>query len=88
MSPKAVKRSQKILADKSRYIPKVMDFSMSIDNSTKNQTYNTPSVINFYLLNEQLKEMNKLGLEKVVEMSKKKAELVYGWATSLTYLLL
>lgn len=85
MSPKAIKRAEKI-AKSDRYIPEVMSWMLAIDNSRKNQTYNTPSISTLFLLNEQLKLMNKLGYEKVVEMANKKAELVYGWAESKDYL--
>lgn len=86
MSPKAVERALKIEKDKTRYIPGIMKWSYAIDNSTKNQTYNTPSVSNLFLVNEQLKVMNKSGYDGVIKEAEKKAKLLYGWAESKSYL--
>ena len=85
MSPKAIKRAEKIW-NTDRYIPEIMSWQHAIDNSRKNQTYNTPAVVTIFLLNEQLKRMNALGYDKVIEMANKKAELLYGWAESKDYL--
>lgn len=86
MSPKAMKRSVEVAEDKSRYIPPIMSWAHAIDNSTKNQTYNTPSISTIYFLNEQTKLMNKLGYEKVCEMAQKKADMLYNWAEEKPYL--
>jgi phosphoserine aminotransferase len=86
MSPKARARAEKIQKDNKRYIPVIMDWSLCMDNSSKYQTYNTPSILNLILVNEQLKLMNQWGAQKVEAMAKKKAELLYGWAESKSYL--
>ncbi len=86
MSPKAVARAELIQQDKSRFIPESLKFSHAIENGRNNQTYNTPSVANIFLLNEQIKLMNKLGEEKVILEAKRKAELMYGWAEEKPYL--
>ena len=86
MSPKAVARAEHIQKDKSRFIPESLKFSHAIENGRNNQTYNTPSVANIFLLNEQIKLMNKLGEEKVILEAKRKAELMYGWAEEKPYL--
>lgn len=86
MSPKALKRAQKIAADSSRYIPHIMDWKRAIDNSLKNQTYNTPSLTTLFFLNEQIKLMNKAGYEAVIAEGKKRANLLYDWADSKNYL--
>jgi phosphoserine aminotransferase len=85
MSPKAQARAKEV-AKLKRYSPIVMSFEHAIENSIKNQTYNTPSVINFFLINEQLKRMNALGEKKVVELAKAKAQMIYAWAQSKRYL--
>lgn len=86
MSPKAVARAKKIQEDKTRYIPEVMKWSLAIENSRQNQTYNTPAIATIFFLNEQIKLMNKLGEEKVTAEAKRKAELMYGWAEKKSYL--
>ena len=85
MSPKAIKRAEKI-AQTDRYIPEIMSWKLAIDNSRKNQTYNTPSISTIFFLNEQVKAMNELGYDKVIELANKKAKLVYDWAQSKDYL--
>lgn len=86
MSPKARERALKIATDKSRYIPEIMNWKYCIENSDKNQTYNTPAISTMFFLNEQVKLMNKLGHTKVEEMAAKKANLLYSWAEEKSYL--
>lgn len=86
MSPKAIERALKIEKDKNRYVPHIMNWKQAIENSEKNQTYNTPAVGTIFLLNEQLKVLNTLGYDKVIEGAKAKAKLMYGWATEKNYL--
>ncbi len=86
LSEKAKERALKIQKDQKRYIPTIMDWKLAIDNSKKNQTYNTPSVSNLFFVNEQLKAMNKLGRIKINEMAQIKAQHVYNWAESKEYL--
>lgn len=86
MSPKAIERALRVQQDKIRYIPEYMKWSHAIENSRQNQTYNTPSIATIYLMNEQVKLMNKLGEDKVIAEAKRKADLMYGWADSKPYL--
>ncbi len=87
MSPKAMNRAKEIAADKSRYIPEIMSFPLAIENSVKNQTYNTPSLTSIFFLNEQVKLMKAFGgYDKVIAEADRKAALVYGWAESKPYL--
>jgi len=86
MSPKALARAKKIAADKSRYVPDIMNWTNAISNSEQNQTYNTPALATLFMMNEQIKRMNSLGYEKVKELALKKADLLYGWAESKPYL--
>lgn len=86
LSPKAQARAKKIAADTQRYIPNIMDWVSSMDYAEKHQTLNTPSLSSLFFLNEQIKRMNKLGFEKVEELAKKKAKLLYDWAAEKEYL--
>lgn len=86
MSPKAIERAQKIAKDSARFIPESFKWTHAIDNSRQNQTYNTPAISTIFFLNEQVKLMNKLGEEAVVKEAKRKADLMYGWANSKSYL--
>lgn len=86
ISPKARERALRLAEDKSRYIPPIMSWKLAINNSDKNQTYNTPAIATIYFLNEQLKLMNELGYEKVMKMAQDKADLIYNWANEKSYL--
>lgn len=86
MSPKARERALKMAEDKSRYIPEIMSWKHAIENSDKNQTYNTPSVSTLFFLNEQVKLMNKIGYGQVQEQAAQKAKLLYSWANEKDYL--
>ncbi len=86
LSPKAIERALRLGKDSSRYSPECMKWSHAIENSRLNQTYNTPAIATIFLMNEQVKLMNKLGEDKVIEEAKKKAALIYGWAKSKPYL--
>lgn len=86
MSPKARARALKIADDSSRYVPDIMNWKTAIENSDKNQTYNTPSLTTFFFLNEQVKLMNKAGYQGVIDEGKRRADLIYGWAEEKPYL--
>jgi phosphoserine aminotransferase len=86
MSKKARERALKIAADKSRYVPDIMNWTQAITNSEQNQTYNTPALATLFMLNEQVKLMNTLGYAEVQSLANKKANLLYGWAESKPYL--
>lgn len=87
MSPKAMARAREVASDKSRYIPEIMSFNQAIDNSVKNQTYNTPALASIFFLNEQVKLMQKFGgYQAVIDEAKRKAKLVYSWAEEKAYL--
>jgi phosphoserine aminotransferase len=86
ISPRAIERVLKIAEDKNRYIPVIMDWKLAIDNSAKNQTYNTPAVANLFFINESLKKMNALGSKKVYALSEEKAQWIYQWAEEKNYL--
>lgn len=86
LSPKAIKRAQKIAGDPSRFIPESLKWEHAIENSRNNQTYNTPSLATLFLLNEQVKVLNQLGAKKVESLAQQKAELLYHWAETKSYL--
>lgn len=86
LSPKAIERANKMGRDNSRFIPESLKWSHAIEYSRQNQTYNTPAISTIFLLNEQVKLMNKLGEDQVVKEAKRKAALLYGWAKEKPYL--
>ena len=85
MSPAALERAAAISAS-GRWIPAFFDLPTAIDNSAKNQTYNTPSVGTLFLMAEQLDWMNgQGGLEAMVKRTTASSETLYGWAERTTY---
>jgi len=86
MSPAALDRAAEI-ASSGRWVPAFFDLPTAIDNSRKNQTYNTPSVATLFLMAEQLDWMNANGgLEGMVRRTTASSDALYGWAekTELT----
>ncbi len=80
MSPAALERAARIAAS-DRHVPAFFDLPTAIDNSAKNQTYNTPSVATLFLMAEQLDWMNAQGgLTGMVERTTASSDTLYGWA--------
>jgi phosphoserine aminotransferase len=85
MSPRARARAEEIAAT-DRYVPPFFDLPTAIDNSAKNQTYNTPSVATLFLMAEQLDWMNAQGgLAAMVERTTASSDALYGWAEATSY---
>ena len=80
MSPAALDRAAR-LAETDRWVPTFFDLPTAIDNSRKNQTYNTPAVATLFLMAEQLDWLNgNGGLDFAVERTTDSATRLYGWA--------
>jgi len=86
LSPKAIERIEKI-ANSGRYIPEFFNLSVALDNSRKNQTYNTLSISTVFLAAEQVGwQLDTFGsLDGVVAEQRKKAAVLYDWAERSTY---
>ncbi|RAG60301.1 phosphoserine transaminase, partial [Burkholderia multivorans] len=80
LSPKAVARAQEI-KDSGRWIPASLDLVTAIENSRKDQTYNTPAVATLLLLAEQIEWINgNGGLAWASERTRETSGFVYDWA--------
>jgi phosphoserine aminotransferase len=80
MSPAALARVEEI-SGSGRYIPTFFDLPTAIDNSTKDQTYNTPALATLFLLAEQLDWLNgNGGLEWAVGRTTASSNHLYTWA--------
>jgi phosphoserine aminotransferase len=85
MSPAALARVDEIAAS-GRHVPAFFDLPTAVDNSRKNQTYNTPSVATLFLMAEQLDWMNAQGgLAGMVERTTASSDALYGWAEKTAY---
>ncbi len=85
MSPAAQERVGEI-AGSGRWIPDFLNLQTALDNSVKDQTYNTPALATLILLAEQLDWMNRQGgLDFCVGRTSASAAYLYGWAEASTY---
>ncbi|MEU7279061.1 phosphoserine transaminase [Streptomyces sp. NPDC045431] len=84
-SPAALERAQRVHAS-GRHVPEFFSLPTAIDNSLKNQTYNTPALSTLFLLNEQLKWINgQGGLDWSVRRTADSSRTLYGWAEESKY---
>ncbi|SDS33563.1 phosphoserine transaminase [Corynebacterium timonense] len=80
MSPAAIERVHAIAAS-GRFIPAFVDLKTAVDNSRKNQTYNTPAVATLLMLANQVEWMNSNGgLEGMVARTGASSRVLYSWA--------
>ena len=85
-SPAALERIAQIDADRPtvgapRWIPEFLSLTTALDNSTKDQTYNTPAVATLFLLADQIEWMlANGGLEGMVKRTTESSNNLYGWA--------
>jgi len=85
LSPAALERAASIAAS-GRYIPEFLSLQVAIDNSAKQQTYNTPSVATLLLLAEQLDWMlAQGGLDWAVARTADSSSRLYTWAEKAPY---
>ncbi|OHV39612.1 MULTISPECIES: phosphoserine transaminase [Pseudofrankia] len=85
MSPAAQARLAEIRAT-DRWIPPFLDLTTALDNSTKDQTYNTPAVATLFLFAEQLDWMlGQGGLDWCVSRTAESSSILYTWAEKTPY---
>lgn len=85
MSPAAIERAERIKAS-GRHIPGFLDLPVAIDNSRKNQTYNTPALTTLFLMEHQTRWLNEQGgLDWAVERTADSSSRLYAWAEASSY---
>jgi phosphoserine aminotransferase len=86
LSPAAQERIAALHAAEERWIPEFLSLHTALDNSLKDQTYNTPAVATLFLLAEQITWMLEHGgLDWCVSRTRASSEHLYGWAESTSY---
>ncbi|KUJ53716.1 phosphoserine transaminase [Streptomyces sp. MI02-2A] len=84
-SPAALERAERVHAS-GRHVPEFFSLPTAIDNSRKNQTYNTPALATLFLLNEQLNWLGgQGGLDFAVRRTATSARTLYGWAEDVKF---
>jgi phosphoserine aminotransferase len=85
MSPAAIERIERIGAT-DRWIPESLSLTVALDNSRKDQTYNTPALATVFLAVQQVEWVNENGgLHFAAGRSDRSAEIIYGWAEAASY---
>jgi phosphoserine aminotransferase len=85
MSADALARVAEIKAS-GRWIPGFLDLSIAVDNSSKDQTYNTPAVATLFLLADQIRWLLSLGgLSGAVDRTRTSSRRLYEWAEKSEY---
>ena len=82
LSPAALARIEAIAAA-GRWVPDFLSLPIAVDNSLKNQTYNTPAIGTLVLLAEQIDWMlGNGGLDWAVKRTADSSSRLYSWAES------
>jgi phosphoserine aminotransferase len=86
LSPAAQERIAEIPARGDRWIPEFLSLTTALDNSLKDQTYNTPALATLILLNAQIEWFNANGgLDFAVGRTTESSSALYGWAERSEY---
>ncbi|KDA44309.1 phosphoserine transaminase [Frankia sp. BMG5.23] len=85
VSPVAIDRLAEIAAT-DRWIPPFLDLTTARDNSSKDQTYNTPAVATLFLFADQIEWMlAQGGLDWCVRRTAESSSILYTWAEKTSY---
>jgi len=86
LSPAAIERVAEVGARTDRWIPEFLSLSTALDNSAKDQTYNTPAVATLIMLADQIEWMNTSGgLAWCTGRTRDSSARLYEWAEASTY---
>ena len=85
LSPAALDRVDQISAS-GRWVPPFYDLPTAIENSRKDQTYNTPAVATLVMLAEQIEWINgQGGLAWATKRTSESSSRLYAWAERTAY---
>ncbi len=85
VSPAALARIEAIAAS-DRWVPDFLSLPIAVENSLKNQTYNTPAIATLILLAEQLDWLNgNGGLDWAVKRTADSSQRLYSWAEGASF---
>jgi phosphoserine aminotransferase len=81
LSPAAIERIEQLDGAGGRWQPAFLSLQTAVENSRKDQTYNTPAVATLLLLADQIEWMlANGGLDWCVQRCRASADHLYGWA--------
>ena len=85
LSPAALARIESVAAS-GRWVPEFLSLPIALDNSLKNQTYNTPAIATLVLMAEQLDWMlANGGLDWAVKRTADSSSRLYSWAEAAEF---
>lgn len=85
LSPAALARIEAIAAT-DRWVPDFLSLPIAVENSLKNQTYNTPAIGTLILMAEQLDWLNgNGGLDWAVKRTADSSQRLYAWAEAASF---
>jgi phosphoserine aminotransferase len=85
LSPAALARIEAIAAA-GRWVPEFLSLPVAVDNSTKNQTYNTPAIGTLLLMAQQIDWMlGNGGLDWAVKRTADSSQRLYSWAEAAPF---
>jgi phosphoserine aminotransferase len=85
MSPAAIERAERVKAS-GRHVPAFLDLTTAVENSRKDQTYNTPAVATLVLLDEQVRWLNQQGgLDFAARRTRDSSARLYAWAEASSF---
>jgi phosphoserine aminotransferase len=81
LSPAALERIEEVGAEQNgRWVPDFLSLPIALDNSVKDQTYNTPAIATLLLLADQLEWMlERGGLDAMVARTTQSSSHLYDW---------
>jgi phosphoserine aminotransferase len=83
-SPGALERIAAVRAG--RWAPPSLDLSLALDNSRKDQTYNTPAIATLWLMAHQVEWLlHEGGLDWATKRTADSSQRLYSWAGASTY---
>ena len=86
LSPAAIERVSELDGAEGRWQPAFLSLQIALENSRKEQTYNTPALATLVLLAEQVEWMNESGgLDFSSGRSARSAEHLYAWAHASSF---
>jgi phosphoserine aminotransferase len=86
LSPAAIARIEELDTATDRWQPGFLSLKTALDNSRKEQTYNTPALATLLLLADQVEWMlSNGGLEWCVERTSASSGALYGWAEQAAF---
>jgi phosphoserine aminotransferase len=85
LSPAALARIESI-AESGRWVPDFLSLPIAVDNSLKNQTYNTPAIGTLVLMAEQIEWLlGNGGLDWAVKRTADSSQRLYSWAQASSF---